>query len=229
MNPKIILALDHLDGLEADKTVKLLFDYVDGFKVNHTLYGLVDYINVKHPDKELFVDFKLWDTPNTVRNVVKDVINHGATMTTVSTYNNPEVFEIISEYGKDIKLFAVSSLTSWTTEEASIINGGTQWTGEETIPDLWKDHLKRISDCNFTGVICPVKEIQYIDQIDKNLIKVCPGISPNKWLSNYTGQVKVSSMDNAREKGADYVVVGRSILGAEDPLEAIKALSKGGK
>ena len=229
MSTKIILALDHLDGLEADKTVKLLFDYVDGFKVNHTLYGLVDYINVKHPDKELFVDFKLWDTPNTVRNVVKDVINHGATMTTVSTYNNPEVFEIISEYGKDIKLFAVSSLTSWTTEEASIINGGTQWTGEETIPDLWKDHLSRISDCNFTGVICPVEEIQYIDQIDDKLLKVCPGISPNKWLSNYTGQVKVSSMNNARKKGADYVVVGRSIIGANDPLEAIKTLSKGAK
>ena len=190
---------------------------------------MADYINVKHPDKELFVDFKLWDTPNTVKNVVKDVIKHGATMTTVSTYNNPEVFKIISEYGNDIKLFAVSSLTSWTTEEASIINGGTQWTGEETIPDLWKDHLSRISDCNFTGVICPVEEIQYIDQIDDKLLKICPGISPNKWLSNYTGQVKVSSMNNAREKGADYVVVGRSILGAEDPLEAIKALSKGGK
>ena len=200
MNPKIILALDGMDGLTADKTTRLLLDYVDGFKINHTLYGLADYINVKHSDKELFVDFKLWDTPNTVKNVVKDIISHGATMTTVSTYNNPEVFKIISEYGKDIKLFAVSSLTSWTTEEASIINGGTQWTGEETIPDLWKEHLSRISDCNFTGVICPVKEIKYIDQIDKNLIKVCPGISPNKWLSNYTGQVKVSSMDNAREK-----------------------------
>ena len=229
MNPKIILALDGMDGLSADKTVKLLFDYVDGFKVNHTLYGLVDYINVKDPDKELFVDFKLWDTSNTVRNVIKDVISHGATMTTVSTYNNPEVFKIISEYGKDIKLFAVSSLTSWTTEEASIINGGTQWTGEETIPDLWKDHLSRISDCNFTGVICPVEEIEYIDQIDDKLLKVCPGISPNKWLSNYTGQVKVSSMDNARKKGADYVVVGRSIIDAEDPLKAIKVLSKGGK
>ncbi len=36
-------------------------------------------------------------------------------------------------------------------------------------------------------------------------------------------------MNNAREKGADYVVVGRSILGAEDPLEDIKTLSKGGK
>ena len=234
MNPKIILALDGMDGLTADKTTRLLWDYVDGFKINHTLYGLADYINVKDPDKELFVDFKLWDTSNTVRNVIKDVISHGATMTTVSTYNNPEVFKIISEYGRnDIKLFGVSSLTSWTTEEASIINGTWlpphQMTGQEIISDLWKNHLKRISDCNFTGVICPVEEIEYIDQIDDKLLKVCPGISPNKWLSNYTGQVKVSSMDNARKKGADYVVVGRSIINAEDPLKAIKVLSKGGK
>ena len=74
MNPKIILALDNMDGLTADKTTRLLLDYVDGFKINHTLYGLADYINVKHPDKELFVDFKLWDTPNPVKNVVNDVI-----------------------------------------------------------------------------------------------------------------------------------------------------------
>ena len=95
--------------------------------------------------------------------------------------------------------------------------------------DLWRKHINRISDCNFTGVICPVEEIQYIDQIDNKLMKVCPGISPYKQLSDYTGQVKVSSMDNARKKGADYVVVGRSIINAEDPLKAIKVLSKGGK
>ena len=232
MSTEIILALDHLDGLEADKTVKLLFDYVDGFKINHTLYGLVDYINVKHPDKELFVDFKLWDTPNTVRNVVKDVISHGATMTTVSTYNNPEVFNTISEYGNDIKLFGVSSLTSWTDSELNYINGSMF-----SKIDLWRKHINRISDCNFTGVICPVEEVQYINQIDDKLMKVCPGISPEKDLSilhtnsrgDYTGQVKVSSMANARKKGADYVVVGRSIINAEDPLKAIKILSKGAK
>ena len=62
-------------------------------------------------------------------------------------------------------------------------------------------------------------------------------IRPEKDLSilhtnsrgDYTGQVKVSSMANARKKGADYVVVGRSIINAEDPLKAIKIQSKGAK
>ena len=241
MSTKIILALDSLDGIEADKIesfldiriVRLLFDYVDGFKINHTLYGLVDHIlNIKHPDKELFVDFKLWDTPNTVKNVIEHIIKHQATMTTVSTYNNPEVFKTISGYGKDIKLFGVSSLTSWTDQELNDINGSMF-----TKVDLWRRHINRISEYNFSGVVCPVEEVQYIDQIDDTLMKVCPGIRLDKYLSfshtnstgDYTGQVKVSTMADARKQGADYVVVGRSIIDAKDPLRAIETLSEGDK
>ena len=239
MSTKIILALDSLDGIEADKIesfldiriVRLLFDYVDGFKINHTLYGLVDHIlNIKHPDKELFVDFKLWDTPNTVKNVIEHIIKHQATMTTVSTYNNPEVFKTISGYGKDIKLFGVSSLTSWTDQELNDINGSMF-----TKVDLWRRHINRISEYNFSGVICPVEEVQYIDQIDDTLMKVCPGIRLDKYLSfshtnstgDYTGQIKVSTMADAEKQGADYVVVGRSITDAKDPIKAIKSMKEG--
>lgn len=234
MSTKIILALDYSDGIEADKIesfldiriVRLLFDYVDGFKINHTLYGLVDHIlNIKHPDKELFVDFKLWDTPNTVKNVIEHIIKHQATMTTVSTYNNPEVFKTISGYGKDIKLLGVSSLTSWTDQEVNDINGSMF-----TKVDLWRRHINRISEYNFSGVVCPVEEVQYINQIDKKLIKVCPGIRLEKYLSfshtnstgDYTGQIKVSNMAEAEKQGADYVVVGRSVTNAKDPIKAIK-------
>ena len=239
MSTKIILALDSLDGIEADKIesfldiriVRLLFDYVDGFKINHTLYGLVDHIlNIKHPDKELFVDFKLWDTPNTVKNVIEHIIKHQATMTTVSTYNNPEVFKTISGYGKDIKLFGVSSLTSWTDQELNDINGSMF-----TKVDLWRRHINRISEYNFSGVVCPVEEVQYIDQIDDTLMKVCPGIRLDKYLSfshtnstgDYTGQIKVSTMADAERQGADYVVAGRSITSAKDPIKAIKAMKEG--
>ena len=241
MSTKIILALDYSDGIEADKIesfldiriVRLLFDYVDGFKINHTLYGLVDHIlNIKHPDKELFVDFKLWDTPNTVKNVIEHIIKHQATMTTVSTYNNPEVFKTISGYVKDIKLLGVSSLTSWTDQEVNDINGSMF-----TKVDLWRKHINRISEYNFSGVVCPVEDVQYINKIDDTLMKVCPGIRLEKYLSfthtnstgDYTGQVKVSTMVDARKQGADYVVVGRSIIDAKDPLRAIKTLSEGDK
>jgi len=231
LSTKIILALDYSDGIEADKIesfldiriVRLLFDYVDGFKINHTLYGLVDHIlNIKHPDKELFVDFKLWDTPNTVKNVIEHIVKHQATMTTVSTYNNPEVFKTISGYGKDIKLFGVSSLTSWTDQELNDINGSMF-----TKVDLWRRHINRISEYNFSGVVCPVEDIQYINQIDDSLIKVCPGIRANNYNGDYTGQIKVSTMADAEKQGADYVVVGRSITNAKDPIKAIKAMKEG--
>ena len=227
MSTKIILALDYSDGIEADRITKLLFDYVDGFKINHTLYGLIEYIGIKRPDKELFVDFKLWDTPTTVKNVVEDLIKHQVTMTTVSTYNNPEVFKTISEYGKDIKLLGVSSLTSWTDQEVNDINGSMF-----TKVDLWRKHINRISEYNFSGVVCPVEDVQYINKIDDTLMKVCPGIRPlshTNSTGDYTGQVKVSTMADARKQGADYVVVGRSIIDAKDPLRAIKILSEGDK
>ena len=227
MSTKIILALDYSDGIEADRIAKLLFDYVDGFKINHTLYGLIEYIGIKRPDKKLFVDFKLWDTPTTVKNVVEDLIKHQVTMTTVSTYNNPEVFKTISEYGKDIKLLGVSSLTSWTDQEVNDINGSMF-----TKVDLWRKHINRISEYNFSGVVCPVEDIQYINQIDDSLIKVCPGIRLEKYLSfshtnstgDYTGQIKVSNMAEAEKQGADYVVVGRSVTNAKDPIKAIKSM-----
>ena len=243
MSTKIILALDYSDGIEADKIesfldiriVRLLFDYVDGFKINHTLYGLVDHIlNIKHPDKELFVDFKLWDTPNTVKNVIEHIIKHQATMTTVSTYNNPEVFKTISEYGNDIKLLGVSFLTSWTDQEVNDINAYQEINDLSesllTKVDLWRRHINRISEYNFSGVVCPVEDIRYINQIDDSLIKVCPGIRLEKYLSfshtnstgDYTGQIKVSTMAEAEKQGADYVVVGRSITNAKDPIKAIK-------
>ena len=227
MSTKIILALDYSDGIEADRITKLLFDYVDGFKINHTLYGLIEYIGIKRPDKELFVDFKLWDTPNTVKNVVEYLSKHQVTMATVSTYNNPEVFKTISEYGKDIKLLGVSSLTSWTDQEVNDINGSMF-----TKVDLWRKHINRISEYNFSGVVCPVEDVQYINKIDDTLMKVCPGIRPlshTNSTGDYTGQVKVSTMADARKQGADYVVVGRSIIDAKDPLRAIKILSEGDK
>ena len=236
MSTKIILALDHLDEVKAYKDTKLLVDYVDGFKINHTLFSLVQTYSkfVIHQDKELFVDFKLWDTPNTVKNVIECILKSNATMTTISTYNNPKVFKAISEYGNDIKLLGVSFLTSWTDQEINDINGYQEINDLSesllTKVDLWRRHINRISEYNFSGVVCPVEDIQYINQIDDSLIKVCPGIRLEKYLSfshtnstgDYTGQIKVSTMAEAEKQGADYVVVGRSITNAKDPIKAIK-------
>ena len=57
--------------------------YFDGFKTNHTLWSQSVYVKDYTEGKELFVDCKLWDTPNTVKQVVQKIVDKGATMTTI--------------------------------------------------------------------------------------------------------------------------------------------------
>ena len=119
-NPKIIVSL------ETKKSIDLahrIVDYVDGFKINHLLWDEI----VAWPDswkKELFVDFKLWDTPNTVETVVKKVIDRGGTMVSICAHNSQETFERLKNLSDQIKLVGVVSLTSWDyeTERAILRN-----------------------------------------------------------------------------------------------------------
>ena len=100
---KILVSLETKKSLELAERIK---DYVDGFKINHLLWDEI----VAWPDswkKELFVDFKLWDTPNTVKQVLQKIVDKGATMTTISTFNNEAVFDVAQEYAEQIKLLAV--------------------------------------------------------------------------------------------------------------------------
>ena len=94
---------------------------VDGFKINHLLWEQSEIL--KSFADELFIDCKLWDTPNTVEQVLNRIIKKGATMTTISTHNNDAVFEVCEQYANDIKLLGVTYLTSWTSSEVlSITN-----------------------------------------------------------------------------------------------------------
>ena len=196
----IIVALDYTNPLEALEMAAKLRDHVDGFKINHALWSQSVYIK-DYTSKELFIDCKLWDTPNTIKTVVEKIIAKGASMTTISTLNNPEVFEILKQYNNDIRLLGVTSLTSWTPQEEYDIHH--------------KD--------NFAGIICPVPDLPIIDKIDPDydLIRVCPGI---KYETELEGQARTGTPKEAQELGADYVVIGRSITQASDPVEKVKEI-----
>ena len=97
---KIIVALDYTDPLDALEMIAKLRGIVDGFKINHALWNESNYIK-DYEFNELFIDCKLWDTPNTVKTVMQKIIDKGATMTTVSTLNNKAVFDELEDF-KDI-------------------------------------------------------------------------------------------------------------------------------
>ena len=210
----IIVALDYTNPLEALEMAAKLRDHVDGFKINHALWSQSVYIK-DYTSKELFIDCKLWDTPNTIKTVVEKIIAKGASMTTISTFNTPEVFETLKQYNNDIRLLGVTSLTSWTPQEEYDIHHKSPY-------HIWDTHITKIKG-NFAGIICPVPDLPIIDKIDPDydLIRVCPGI---KYETELKGQARTGTPKEAQELGADYVVIGRSITQASDPVEKVKEI-----
>ena len=209
---KIIVALDNLKFEPAFSIYVNLAPSVDGFKINHTLLEHTNmFVNY---EGEIFVDCKLWDTPNTVCSVVEKILEKGATMATISTFNNREVFKSLLQYSEDIKFLGVTYLTSWSAEEQFEITRESKY-------DMWKRNLNRIKRYNFSGIVCSARDIEDIDEIDTSLLRVCPGIT---FKSSNSGQVRTTTPRWAEELGADYIIIGRSITKVDKPLETLERI-----
>ena len=153
--PKIIVSLETKKSIDlAHKIV----DYVDGFKINLMLWDEIfawpeDW--AKYRKKELFVDFKLWDTPNTVETVVKKVIDRGGTMVSICAHNSQETFERLKNLSDQIKLVGVVSLTSWDYETERAILRNASYT-------VWEQAMNKLRRYNFQDLICPVPDLRTI-------------------------------------------------------------------
>ena len=209
---KILVALDGMDFEKAFGMYVQLAPHCDGFKINHTL--LEHSSMFTNYEGEVMVDLKLWDTPNSVCSIVEKILETPATMCTVSTLNNEEVFKELHQYSEDIKLLGVTYLTSWSsTEQFEIIR--------EIPYDMWRRHLGRIRKYGFAGIVCSAHDIK--DMKDDSILRICPGIT---FQSSNSGQSRTTSPRRAMELGADYAVIGRSITKAKDPVELITEIKK---
>ena len=189
-----------------------LAPHCDGFKINHTL--LEHSSMFTNYEGEVMIDLKLWDTPNSVCSIVEKILETSATMCTVSTLNNEEVFKELHQYSEDIKLLGVTYLTSWSsTEQFEIIR--------EMPYDMWRRNLTRIRKYGFAGIVCSAHDISDIK--DDSILRICPGIT---FQSSNSGQSRTTSPRRAMELGADYAVIGRSITKPKDPVETITEIKK---
>jgi orotidine-5'-phosphate decarboxylase len=213
---QIIIALDNMKFDDALLMVVQLGPHVDGFKINHTLLEHTSMF--EHYEGELFIDFKLWDTPATVCSVVEMILKKGATMTTINTFNNEEVFKNLHQYAEDIKLLGVTYLTSWNAQE--------QYQITREIPHaMWRRNTERIRKYGFAGIICSAQDISDISQDTRcgGMLRVCPGIT---FQSHNHGQARTTNPRLAQDLGADYIVIGRSVTQSNDPVETIVEIKK---
>ena len=209
---KVILSIETQDSLDI---VPYVGKFIDGVKINHILWNELNF-DVQE-GKELFVDLKLWDTPNTVKTVIEQMISKGATMATICTHNNDEVFRELEQYHNSIKLLGVTYLTSWSaTDQYEICR--------EMPNQMWERSIKTILQAGFYGIVCSPSDIEDVKwkDIDEDLKRVCPGIT----LSNNkpSGQVRTSTPEEAKKLGADYIVVGRSITESKNPVKSAETI-----
>ena len=203
---KIIVALDNESAEANIEIATKLKNQVDGFKVNHLMWEHTSLL--KTLADELFIDCKLWDTPNTVKKVMQRIVDLGATMATVSTLNSLEVFEELQDFRNKIKLLGVTYLTSWNSKDLFDIV-------HQNAPLLWRENIDRVRPFGFAGMICSPKDLQTVNPLAPDMIKVCPGIGTN------SGQSRTVTPQQAQELGADYLVIGRTVTESADPRETV--------
>ncbi|MDR1417658.1 MAG: orotidine-5'-phosphate decarboxylase [Endomicrobium sp.] len=203
---KIILALDVHDFKKAQDLVKKTSQYIDVYKVGPILFlqsGREIIKMIKDNGKEVFLDLKFHDIPATVKRSVESARELGIFSLTVHSIGGEEMLKAGSSVENRPKIWAVTVLTSQIT------------TPEEVLR-----RVKLAKSCGIDGVIASPLEISIIKKscgTDFNV--VTPGIRPLKVEDD---QKRVATPEFAVKAGADFIVVGRPIIEAQNPDEIAK-------
>ena len=205
---KIILALDIYEEKKALEMVKNLSEYVDVFKVGPILFlkaGPSIIENIKKLGKEVFLDLKFHDIPQTVKRAVQSAADLGVYSLTIHSCGGKEMISEAASVKNRPKLWAVTVLTS-----------------QETKPERVVELAKLAKESGTDGVIASPLEIELIKSAcGKGFTVVTPGIRPQ---SVNDDQKRVATPSSAIKAGADFIVVGRPIIEAENPKEAARKI-----
>ena len=213
---RLIVALDVPEADRAKQLVNELGDGVSFYKIGMELMMTGDYFDLLDwlvkKDKKVFVDLKLFDVPATVSKAIKRLSNRGAYFTTI--HGNQSMMEAAAAEKGDLKVLAVTALTS--LDQGDLNDMG--FTCD--IQELVISRAKRALSSGCDGIVASGLELEHIrNEVDQKLIIVTPGIRPvhNRPTDD---QKRVVTVEEAFQRGADHIVVGRPIQNADSPKQA---------
>ncbi|HES5634767.1 TPA: orotidine-5'-phosphate decarboxylase [Streptococcus pyogenes] len=218
-----IIALD-FSSFEETKAFLDLFPAEEKLyvKIGMELYyaqgpDIVRYI--KSLGHNVFLDLKLHDIPNTVRAAMAVLKELDIDMATVHAAGGVEMLKAAREgLGQGPTLIAVTQLTS-TSEDQMRGDQNIQTSLLESVLHYSKGAAKAQLD----GVVCSAQEVEAIKAVTPmGFTCLTPGIRPKG--SNIGDQKRVMTPNQARRIGSDYIVVGRPITQAKDPVAAYQAI-----
>ena len=176
---------------------------------------------IKKRGHKIFLDLKLCDIPNTVYKAMKNIAALGVDMTNVHAFGSIEMMKAakkaINEVNPETKLIAVTVLTS---SDQNVLDNELMIDGN--INDVILKYASNTKEAGLDGVVCSPLESKIIkEKCGEDFLTVTPGI---RFADDAKGdQKRVTTPAMAKEIGSSYIVVGRSITGAKDPVEAYRS------
>lgn len=223
--PELIVALDRPSAKEAGIILEKMPESARWYKIGLELFtadGPAALALLKEKKKNIFLDLKLHDIPNTVARAVRAAAGHGVSLLTVHALGGEAMLKAAVEAAKTIgekapKIIAVTILTSHSQEDLATI--GIRQKISDQVLLLAELALK----CGLDGLVASVHEAQMLRKnFGKDFILVVPGIRPAG--SESGDQKRGAAPAFAIEAGADFLVVGRPIIDAQDPSAAANAI-----
>lgn len=219
---RLIFALDVPEIEQAKNLVEELADSVSFYKIGMELmmtghyFALLDWLVEK--DKKVFVDLKLFDVPQTVAKAVKRLSQRGAYFTTV--HGNQSMMEAAAAAKGDLKILAVTALTS--LDQGDLKDMGFLCD----VQDLVVSRARRALAAGCDGIVASGLELERIrSEVNRKLVIVTPGIRPVENRST-DDQKRIVSVEQAFQRGADHIVVGRPIKNAANPKQAAEMMQE---
>jgi orotidine-5'-phosphate decarboxylase len=216
---RLIVALDVSSIEAAEAMVKRLGDTVTFYKIGYQLAyagGLPYARTLIDAGKQVFLDLKLHDIGNTVAEGVKSVSRLGASFLTVHAY--PQTMKAAAQAREGgLQILAVTVLTSYDDRDlaAAGYGAGVRATAAE--------RAKNALEIGIDGLICSPEEAANLRTIvGSDMLLVTPGIRPAGAAMG--DQKRVATPAAAIAAGADYLVIGRPVIAADNPKAAAEAI-----
>ena len=226
---RLIVALDVSTMDDMKEIVTSLGDAVSFYKVGMELFYAEGEQTVRYlqeQNKQVFLDLKLHDIPNTVAHGVSSLTRLGANLITMHGQGGPVMMKAAVQAARETaeqlgveraKLLAITVLTSFDDE------AWTSTGGQLPISDQVIRLAKLAKECGMDGVVCSALEAKMIrEACGDDFLIVTPGIRPSFAATN--DQKRIATPASALQDGASRLVIGRPITQAENPREAVRLI-----
>lgn len=217
MSDPLIIALDVETAAEASRLVDQLSPEVRFFKVGMELYASAGMAFVRELIAQghgIFLDMKFYDIGETVKRAVAQVAQTGVTFLTV--HGSTEVMRAAVAGARDspLQLLAVTVLTSFDQTDLADLGYPTP------LQDLVALRVKNAKTAGIDGVVASPLEARTIRELaGPEMLIVTPGVRSKG--AGASDQKRVATPAEAMRDGANYLVIGRQVTRASNPLEAV--------